>query len=275
MLLTKKNPHRNIRSRFFFFFCGKDDALHFNNTADNAKISLSMCGTTEGPYYYQVIVDKETPRVSFSGLIGSVSECEISWTVCSSVFHRDYLYMGCDCQSPCLAVSSDVCAALCAVCQQCWVSMEAGQMYADLLAWSMSANKWIWVLLQFLIICSWKSGNCCDAIFQPRLSAVLFSSSYCFLPHACLCFQRAALVPPCNLSPCQSHRWGSWTAGCCLMPAHVRVDSGAKSLCDFTSDAKVFCSACHNQFRHCKKVKYQAPTTKWFLLAESGCAGAI
>lgn len=58
-----------------------------------------------------------------------------------------------------------------------------------------------------------------------------------------------------------------WTSGCCLVPTHVYPDFGAKSLCDFLLDAKAFCSACHNQFRHYYKVKHQSPTSKGFLLA--------
>lgn len=43
-------------------------------------------------------------------------------------------------------------------------------------------------------------------------SPSLAVSFYPFLPrspHACLCFHRAALLSPCNLRPCQSHRWGT------------------------------------------------------------------
>lgn len=53
-----------------------------------------------------------------------------------------------------------------------------------------------------------------------------------------------------------------WTSGCCLLPTHVYLDFSAKSLCDFTLDAKAFCSACHNQFTHYYKVKYQSPTSR-------------
>ena len=60
-----------------------------------------------------------------------------------------------------------------------------------------------------------------------------------------------------------------WTSGCCLVPTHVYPDFGAKTLCDFTLDAKAFCSACHNQFMHYYKVKHQSPTSKGFLLAVS------
>lgn len=63
--------------------------------------------------------------------------------------------------------------------------------------------------------------SCCDALFL-SLSLCLYLglstppslavSSYPFLPrspHACLCFQWAALLSPCNLSPWQSHLCGT------------------------------------------------------------------
>lgn len=71
-VFDKKNPHCNM-----CVFYGKEDAPHFNNTADNAKVSLSVWYHGE-VYYYQVHSmrrvsgpTKRNPRFPLH-LIGSV-----------------------------------------------------------------------------------------------------------------------------------------------------------------------------------------------------------
>lgn len=128
--------------------------------------------------------------------------------------------------------------------------------------------------------CLW--SGCCDALFLWHVSLSLpsisrffcpppylllslpFPSSYALHTHACVSTEQLF---------CHHATWDlvtatsgeRWTSGCCLVPTHVYSDLGAKSLCDFTLDAKAFCSACHNQFKHYYKVKHQSPTSKGVL----------
>lgn len=127
--------------------------------------------------------------------------------------------------------------------------------------------------------CLWSS--CCEDLFlwHVSLSISRFSTPliYCCLPlslpptlSTCmLVFSLSSFCHHATWDPVKATSGERWTSGCCLVPTHVYSDFGAKSLCDFTLDAKAFCSACHNQFKHYYKVKHQSPSCKGFLLAVS------
>lgn len=79
----KKNPHSNILGVFF----GKDDVLHFNSTAGNAKMSFNASHHRGG--ILSLRPDKERSQVYFNWICPYK---EMHWTVCGSVFQWPYLW---------------------------------------------------------------------------------------------------------------------------------------------------------------------------------------
>lgn len=117
------------------------------------------------------------------------------------------------------------------------------------------------------------TSRCFSVYIQVFLPPYLFlslpiPSSHALHMHACV-FTEQLFCHHATWDPVKATSGERWTSGYCLVPTHVYSDFGAKSLCDFTLDAKAFCSACHIQFTNYYKVKHQSPTRKGFLLAVS------
>lgn len=86
-------------------------------------------------------------------------------------------------------------------------------------------SSWCW--------CSLPVTSCCLSVYIQVFSTPLISS-YPLLPrspHACLCFHWAALLSPCNLRPCQSHRWGNVGPQAAAWCQHMCTQTLVPSLC--------------------------------------------